>query len=249
MFFTVSKLFWMFFAPTHFLTLLIISATILLNTKYERLGRRLAFASVVLFVVIGILPTGTWLTLPLENRFARPDWPAHVDGVLVLGGGLGSEIIASRGVPATVSSEARVVGAFELARRYPNARVVFSGGSGQLGGGGGADADGAKYIFAQMGLDPKRLILENRSRNTGENIVFSQKIVNPRPGEVWVLATSAIHMPRAMHIARRAHWKMIAWPTDYSTTPKEFGSLFAVPENLGATDSAIHEWIGLLAYR
>ena len=248
MFFIVSKLFWMFFAPSHLLALLVISAAMLLNTKYERLGRRLAFASAVLFAVIGILPTGTWLTLPLEARYTRPAWPAHIDGVLVLGGGLGSEIIESRGVPASKTSEARVVGAFELARRYPNARIVFSGGSGQLGGGAG-DTVGAKYIFAQMGLDPKRLILEGRSRNTGENIAFSQKIVNPRPGEVWVLATSAIHMPRAMHIARRAHWKMIAWPTDYSTTRRDFGDFFAVPGNLEATDNAIHEWIGLLAYR
>ena len=248
MFFILSKLFWMFFAPTHFLTLLVISAAIVLNTKYERLGRRLAFASVVLFAVIGILPTGTWLTLPLENRFTRPDWPTHIDGVLVLGGGTGTAIIESRGVPATKSSEPRLVAAYELARRYPNARVVFSGGSGSLGG-GDLDTVGAKYIFAQMGLDPKRLTLEGRSRNTGENIAFSQKMVNPKPGEVWVLATSAMHMPRAMRVAKRAHWKMIAWPTDYLTTPKGFGTLFAVPGNLDATDNAIHEWIGLLTYR
>ena len=249
MFFIVSKLFWVFFAPSHFLTLLVISAAILLNTKYERPGRRLAFASAVLFAVIGILPTGTWLPLPLEARYTRPGWPAHIDGVLVLGGGTGTAVIVSRGVPATKSSEARVVGAFELARRYPNARVLFSGGSARLGGGGSGDAVGAKYIFAQMGLDPKRLILEDRSRNTGENIAFSKKIANPQPGEVWVLATSAIHMPRAMHIAEHAHWKMIAWPTDYSTTRRDFGDFFAVPGNLEATDNAIHEWIGLLAYR
>jgi uncharacterized SAM-binding protein YcdF (DUF218 family) len=248
MFFIVSKLFWLVFAPSHFLALVTIAAAILLATKYERIGRRLAFASAVLFVVIGILPTGKWLTLPLGNRFTRPDWPAHVDGVLVLGGGTGTEIIVSRGVPATRSSEPRLVAAYELARRYPNARIVFSGGSGNLGG-GSVETVGAKYIFAQMGLNPKRLILEGRSRNTGENIAFSQKTVNPRPGEVWVLAMSAIHMPRAMRIAKRAHWKMIAWPTDYSTTPKGFGALFAIPENLEATDNAIHEWIGLLAYR
>jgi uncharacterized SAM-binding protein YcdF (DUF218 family) len=248
MFFVMSKLFWIVFMPSHFLALTTIAAAILLATRYERVGRRLAFASAVLFVIIGILPTGTWLTLPLENRYTRPDWPAHIDGVLVLGGGTGTAVILSRGVPATKSSEPRLVAAYELARRYPNARIVFSGGSSQLGG-GGAETVGAKYIFAQVGLDPKRLILEGRSRNTGEDVAFSQKIAKPKPGEVWILATSAIHMPRAMHIAKRAHWKMIAWPTDYSTTPKEFGSLFAVPGNLDATDKAIHEWIGLLVYR
>ena len=248
MFFIASKLFWLVLAPSHFLALMTLAAAILLATRYERIGRRLAAASAVLFVVIGILPTGTWLTLPLENRFVRPAWPAHVDGVLVLGGGLRAGIFNSRNAPATDGSAIRLVSAYELARRYPNARIVFSGGSGKLGG-GGAETIGAKYIFAQMGLDPKRLILEGRSRNTGENIAFSQKMVNPKPGEVWVLATSAIQMPRAMHIAKQAHWKMIAWPTDYSTTLKGFGTLFAITENLEAADNAVHEWIGLLAYR
>jgi len=248
MFFILSKLFWLVFAPSHFLTLLVIAAAIVMSTKYERLGRRLAFAAVALFVVIGILPTGTWLTLPLENRFTRPAWPAHVDGVLVLGGGTGATIIATRGVPATRSSEPRLVAAYELARRYPSARILFSGGSGSLAG-GDLETVGVKYIFAQMGLAPKRLTLEDRSRNTGENIAFSQKLANPKAGEVWVLATSAIHMPRAMRAAKRVHWKMIAWPTDYSTTRGGFGTLFAIPGNLEETDNAVHEWIGLLATR
>ena len=248
MFFIASKLFWLVFAPSHFLALLTVAAAILLQTKYDRIGRRLAAAAAVLFVVIGIFPTGIWLARPLEDRITRPNWPSHVDGVLVLGGGLGTPILYSRRVPARALSEARLVSAYELARRYPNARIVFSSGSGSISDVFG-DAPAAWYIFRQMGLNPKRLTLEGRSRNTWENIVFSRKIAQPRPGEVWVLATSAIHMPRAMRVAERAHWKMIPWPTDYLTTPDGFGNVFTIPGNLEATDNAIHEWIGLLAYR
>ena len=249
MFFVVSKLYGLFFTPSHILLLLTVAAAISLNTEYRLLGRRLAVASAVLFVVMGFLPTGKWLARPLEDRFSRPDWPAHVDGILVLGGGLHPHTIEARGATAPEISETRLVAAYELARRYPNARVVFSGGSGELGGGNGVEANAAKFIFAQMGLDPKRLILESQSRNTQENIDFSKMIAKPRPEEVWVLATSAIQMPRAMHIAQRAHWKMIAWPTDYWTAQNQARISFAVPNNLNIVDGAVHEWSGLLVNR
>jgi uncharacterized SAM-binding protein YcdF (DUF218 family) len=249
MFFIVSKLFWLVFAPSHILALMTIAAAILLATRYERVGRRLAVAAAVLFVVIGIFPTGILLVRPLEDRFPRPNWPSHVDGVLVLGGGLHADILDARNAPATEFSEARLVSAYELARRYPNARVVFSGGLGRIGGVGGIEAQAAKYIFGQMGLDPKRLTLESRSRNTWENIVFSRKIAQPRPGETWVLATSALHMPRAMRVAERAHWEMIPWPTDYLTAQRQPIVVFDIPVNLGLMDDAVHEWFGLLAYR
>jgi uncharacterized SAM-binding protein YcdF (DUF218 family) len=248
-FFIASKLFWLVFAPSHFLALLTIATAILLNTRFDYVGRKLAVAAAVLFVVLGILPTGAWLAQPLEDRFTRPAWPSHVDGILVLGGGLDTQILEARRAPATERSEARLVSAYELARRYPNARVVFSGGSGRIGGVGGVEAQAAKYIFGQMGLDPRRLTLEGRSRNTWENILFSKKLVKPRPGDVWVLATSALQMPRAKYVAERLHWKMIAWPTDYETARKQAHDFTDIPANLRLADAAFHEWIGLLAYR
>lgn len=263
--FTTSRLFWLIAAPSHFLALMTITAAILLTMKFDcigrykfnrvvrdrfdRIGRYLVIASAVLFVVIGILPTGIWLARPLEDQFTRPKWPSHIDGVLVLSGGLHTLILDSRDAPATEISEARLVSAYELARRYPNARIVFSGGSGTIGGAGVTEARAAEYIFGQMGLDPKRLALEDQSRNTWENIFLSRKLAKPRRGEIWVLATSAIHMPRAMQIAERLHWKMIPWPTDYLTARKQSLGLFFVPENLLLFDKGFHEWLGLLAYR
>jgi len=249
MFFAASKLFWLIGAPSHVLLILTTAAAILLNTKFERPGRRLAIASGVLFVVIGVLPTGTWLAGPLEDRFSRSALPSHIDGVLVLGGGLHTKIVESRDAPAMESSEARLVSAFELARLYPNARVVFSGGSGDIGAPGASEARAAKRIFGQMGLNPMRLTLEDKSRNTWENFLFSQKMVKPQSGEIWVLATSAIQLPRAMRVAERAHWKMIPWPTDYMTPRSRLVFDTNISENLAIVDGAVHEWIGLIAYR
>ncbi|HMH66173.1 MAG TPA: YdcF family protein, partial [Rhizomicrobium sp.] len=118
-----------------------------------------------------------------------------------------------------------------------------------VGGEAYSEAETARYIFAQMGLDPTRLILEPRSRNTYENILNTKALVKPKPGEVWLLATSAIHMPRALGVARKLNWPMLPWPTDYLTGPHRASADFNIAGNLGAVDYAVHEWVGGLAYR
>jgi uncharacterized SAM-binding protein YcdF (DUF218 family) len=248
-FFSVSKLAWSLFAPSHLLFWLALATGLALLFRRERLGRGLAILTAALFVVFGVLPLGDWLTRPLEGEYPRPaPPPAHVDGVLTLGGGLGDEVLLTRHAPATAASEARLVSTFELARRYPNARIVFSGGWGRT-----PDAAAAAYVFGQMGLDPARLTLERRSRDTFENLAFSQALVKPKPGEVWLLATSAIQMPRAMAVARRVGWPLIPWPTDYLTTPQgqrlRLLEYLDISGHLSRLDQAAHEWIGLWAYQ
>jgi len=57
-------------------------------------------------------------------------------------------------------------------------------------------------------------------------------------------------MPRAMAVARKLGWNMVPWPSDYITAPGDNGAaMFDVSGNLGLTDFAMHEWIGMLAYR
>jgi len=248
-FFPLAKLGWAFLAPSHLMLWLALLTAIVLIAGRARLGRWLAIVTAVLFVVFGMLPTGDWLAQRLENQYPRPaSLPAHVDGIVDLGGGLGTDILVERQAPAAALSEARLVSTFELARLHPEARVVFSGGWGRH-----ADAKAAAYIFGQMGLDPARLTLEARSRDTFENLLFTQRLVRPKPGQVWVLATSAIQMPRAMQVARRLGWEMIPWPTDYLTRPRwrirPLLDYLDVANNLLRADAALHEQLGMIAYR
>ena len=247
MFFLASKLFWMIFAPSNLALWLILAGAVLLLLKRERPAKWCTLSGVGMFVAFGLLPLGVWLMQPLENRYPHPPLPAQVDGILILGGGLNADMLPARGVIGMRDAAPRLIGAFDLARRYPASRVVFSGGNPDKPE--SPEAAAAKHILRQIGLPPGRLLLEDKSRNTWENFVFSKKLAKPKPGEVWVLCTSAYHMPRAMGVARRVGWKVIPWATDYRTYGHSRYSPLSLIENLERSDIAVHEWIGLLVYR
>ncbi len=232
--------------PSHVLLWLVAATVLAALAGRIRAAQRLGLAALLLFALIGVAPTGLMATRPLEDLYPRRPLPERITGIVTLGAGLGVPPLLSRGVPGTGASIDRLVSTWELARQHPEARVVFSGGWGRY-----ADAIAARTDLLRMGLDPGRLTLEGRSRNTYENLAFTQAIVRPRAGEVWVMATSAIQMPRAMRVAERVGWPMIPWPTDYRTTasgrPLD-GSWFRIGDNLNLADDAAHEWIGLAAY-
>ena len=247
MFFLLSKIFWTLAAPSHWLGLLVVATAFCLFLRWLRAAKVFALAAVALLVA-GWLAAAP-LARAWEDRYPRPPWPPHVDGVLVLGGGYDSALLRQRHAPQTSDAAYRLVEGFAAARHYPEAKLVFTGGSGALEGANYPESDTARYIFAELGRDPRRMILESRSRNTYENFLFSKSLVKPRRGEVWLLATSAMHMPRAMAIAKKLDWPMIPWPTDFITAPGSHREIWQIDSNLGLLDYVVHEWIGLAAYR
>ena len=250
MFFILSKIFWILAAPSHWLGLFVLGTGLCLLLKRPRAAGIFSFLSVLVLVLAGTSLLNGPMIRALENRYPRPAWPARVDGVLVLGSGFDVNILRRRHAPQANEGVNRLVAAMAVARHYPEARVVFTGGSAVLIGAQNAEAVTAHYVFGELGLEANRLVLEPRARNTYENILFAKDLVKPKPGEVWLLDTAAIHMPRAMAVARRLDWPMTAWPSDFITTPGGRGiDIFDVSGNLGLTDYAAHEWIGILAYR
>ena len=250
MFFVLSKIFWILAAPSHWLGLFVLATGICLLLRRPRAAGLFSFLSVVVLVLAGTSLLNGPMIRALENRYPRPPWPVHVDGVVVLGSGFDVDILRRRHAPQANEGVNRLVAAMAIARHYPEARVVFSGGSAVLIGAENAESATARYIFNELGLEPRRLLIEPRARNTYENILFAKELAKPKPGEVWLLDTAAVHMPRAMAVARGLGWPMIAWPSDFITAPGGHGvDLFGVSGNLALTDYAAHEWIGILAYR
>jgi uncharacterized SAM-binding protein YcdF (DUF218 family) len=251
-FFIVAKLLGFFELPSNLLISIGLVGIVLLCTHFTRLASWLIVTSLVLIAIAGLSPLGNALILPLEQRF--PPWnPSRgpPDGIIVLGGAINPEISAARGAAALNEAAERITATVTLARRYPNARIIFSGGNNALLFDGSAEAAIAVNEFEALGIARNRITAEEQSRNTIENAVFSRLVAQPKPGERWLLVTSAYHMPRAIAAFRAAGFAVQAYPVDWRTrgimdATRPFASL---SEGLGRTDSAIHEWIGLLAYR
>ncbi|MBV9564155.1 MAG: YdcF family protein [Bradyrhizobium sp.] len=251
MFFVLSKTLGIMALPTNFLIGLGLLGAILLLTKFARLGRRLLVSSVLLLAFCGFLPLGNLLFYPLEARF--PPWnAAHgaPDGIIVLGGAIDADLSAAHGVPVTKLAADRMIAAAALARQYPNARIVFTGGSANLMSNDAKEADYAGAIFTGLGIDKSRLIMERLSRNTYENVSFTKALVDPKPGERWLLVTSAYHMPRSVGLFRKAGFAVEPYPVDWRVGrgADVFAFTNLALEGLGRTDAATREWIGLLAY-
>jgi uncharacterized SAM-binding protein YcdF (DUF218 family) len=251
MFFTLSKTLGFFAWPSNFLISIGLVGLILLCTPWRRLGSWFVVTSLVLVVLAGYSPLGNVLILPLEQRF--PPWdPSHgaPDGIVVLGGAIEPDISAARGAVALNEAAERITATAELARRYPDARIIFSGGSGSPFDSISEAPIAVKELEA-LGVAPERITAEEQSRNTVENAVFSELLAQPKSGERWLLVTSAFHMPRAIAVFRAAGFPVEAYPVDWRTRgPADATTLFSVlPAGLAVTDTAVHEWIGLLAYR
>lgn len=250
MFFEISKIFGFFAQPLNFSIFLLglcVLAALLGWPRLSFVGMAVVFA---LLAISGWTSVGARLLTPLEERFPRPAAPARVDGIVVLGGGLEGAINLARGGYELNSGGDRFVEAAILARRYPEARIIVSGGTGTLLLAGEGDADTAPRLLTALGVEPDRLVLENRSRNTYENAVYTRELVTPGPGETWLLVTSAFHMPRSIALFRKADFPVVPWPVDYRTSGTEgFGLFRDNPQDaLQNTAVAIREWIGLLAY-
>ena len=251
MFFVLSKVLGFFAIPSNLMLVLALSGAALARTRFARAGWRLTVGSLLVLAVGGFSPLGNVLMLPLEQRF--PAWDAArgpPDGIVVLGGSISPEVSAARDVVALNEAAERVTVAVELARRYPSARVVFSGGNGALVPGERTEAEAAQRLFESFGIAPARVIAEDRSRNTVENAVFSRQLAMPKAGERWLLVTSAYHMPRAVGVFRQAGFLIEPYPVDWRTRgPQDTLRLFSsASEGLARTDTAVREWVGLAVY-
>lgn len=252
MFFYLAKTFWFFASPPMLVLLLCAIAAALLYTRWMKWGRRLLVATLLVFVVLMQGPVSALLVRPLEDRFPRPpaDMPAPT-GIIVLGGGMNDETSRARGTLELSRAGTRMTAAVELALRYPQARLVFTGGSAQMQTATGTEADAAKAFFTAMGVDPARMTFENRSRNTHENAVFTKEILQPKVGETWLLVTSASHMPRSIGIFRKADFAVTPYPTDYTSrgTAQDYTRFGEPLGSLEQSERALREYMGLVAYR
>jgi uncharacterized SAM-binding protein YcdF (DUF218 family) len=248
--FLLSKTFWFLFQPVNIMFALFVVAAILLYTKYTVLGRRLVVIGLCFGLTIAHSPIAQLMLQPLEDRFPRPPLPQNVTGIISLGGGLDLDVSANRGIVEIESAADRITELVLLGRRYPNAKLIYTGGTSNVFYGGPANGDLIRDYLTAFGIEPGRLIIEYKSRNTFENATLTYEMVTPKPDETYILVTSAFHMPRSMGVFRKNGWSVIPWPVDYRTTGKSEANRFFYSAILFMENAslAVKEWFGLLAY-
>ena len=252
-FFVASKLIGTLLRPDTWILIALAIIVLSLKTQRHRLAAWTACTTLLMLLALTILPLGTLLLQPIERGYPINPPLAEVDGIIVLGGG--EDLHASRYWGQMQFNEGgdRFAAALALARRFPDAPLLFAGGSGSLRDLAGSDvseAQNAERFFLNQGIAPNRLLLEDRSRNTAENAVLSLAIAKPNPGDTWVLITSAFHMPRAMRSFENGGWMgLVAWPVDHRTSGFADGIGWDLVRNMQILQTAIREQVGQLAYR
>jgi uncharacterized SAM-binding protein YcdF (DUF218 family) len=249
---TVSILFSAFVDPPKLLLAILIAGVALLWTRWQTAGRLLTAFAAVMFAAIATLPLGTWLISPLEDRFPSPEpLPATVHGIIVLGGATSLSTSASRNQPSLNANAERLTTFATLARRYPEARLIYTGGFRALKAPAITEGRVASTLLVNLGISAQRLTVDDSARNTIDNASKALELANPSAGEIWLLITSARHMPRAVGAFRQAGWReFVPYPVDYLTTKNAGSSLgFNLRAGLNSLRAAQHEWMGLVAYR
>jgi uncharacterized SAM-binding protein YcdF (DUF218 family) len=251
LFFVLSKTIGIMLVPTNLLIGFGLVGVLLLVTRWASPGRKLMVASIVGLAISAFSPLGNWVLYPLEQRF--PPWNAAQgapDGIVVLGGSIDPDLSIAHGVTVVRTAPDRVIAAASLARRYPKARIIFTGGSSNLISNDAKEADYATEVFENLGVSRDRIEIDRRARNTQENAEFSKVIAAPKSGERWLLITSAYHMPRSVGIFRKAGFAVEPYPVDWRVggradlvSFRAFGA-----EGLGGVDTGVREWVGLVAY-
>jgi len=247
--FVLSKLFGIVSSPLNLILLCLLGIAVLGFTPWRRYQRGLLTVFVLSVLAIAVIPWPSLILQPLEDRFAASRFPDSVAGIVVLGGALDPVVSAARDQVSANGAVERVTTLVSLGNRYPQAKLIFSGGSGSLTTQDQKEAPVARRFLDELGFDTSRVVFEEQSRNTRENALLSKQAMNPQPGETWLLVTSALHMPRSVGAFRAVGWDVVPYPVDYLTTGQASGLGFDLGGAVSALNVGGHEWLGLAYYR
>lgn len=248
--FAISKFAEQFVIPSNFLLLLGLLGIVLTIFRRRRLGGWLTAMAVVLLAVCGWGGVETPALAPLENHYPIPDLTTPPTGIIMLGGGVDIHLTADRKMVTINDAGERLTETAMLAYRFPTARIFLSGGFGQPGSQADpSESTVARQFLTGVGIAADRIGMDEKSRTTCENAAESARALSPKPGETWLLVTSAWHMPRAMACFNAQKFPVVPYPVDFRTLAGR-GRLpnHTAAQRLDDIDRAFHEWIGLFGY-
>ncbi len=253
MFFIASKILGVFTQPLNLLFLFFGLAGILLIFGKLKIARKTLIWVCALFLLCGYTQIADLALSVLERQTDLPATNQFNEkplGIIVLGGTATSDKQVRTGWYHLNSSAERITEAIILAKKYPSALLVFTGGSGHIVGRKNDEALAFRILFEQMDAVQNEVLLEAQAKNTWQNAVNTIAITNGREIANWLLVTSAFHMPRAIGSFNKAGLDVIAWPTDYRAEVLKFPWLTAnSTEQFSKLNILFHELAGIIVYK
>ena len=168
------------------------------------------------------------------------------DYIIVLGAG----IIGSRVTPLLA---ARIEKGIELLCYNPNAVLIMSGGQGS-----GEDLPESKAMAdyaLEKGVGVEKIILEQKSVSTQENLCFSRELMNKQKPQI-IIVTTAYHVFRALILAKQQGIRCVGfgaktkWYFTLNAFIREFVGYFKLTWKkhnivIGITVCIVIAWYGL----
>jgi uncharacterized SAM-binding protein YcdF (DUF218 family) len=250
--FYLSKILNFFINPLHILSLIIlIQLFIIFFIQSKKLVIFFSKLFLILFLFFGYSPLSNFLLSKIEDYIQPSKYPIEqLTGIVVLGGSFekGPESKERNEVFINSSAE-RLTKALEIYKKNPRILILFSGFSNKIKPQGWSESDMAKKFFLDQGVRIDKLIFENQSRNTFENIKYSKDIITNYKG-TWGLVTSANHMPRSFFAFKKQGLILEPINVDYKTgTSRIFWINFDISSGLTNWNIIFCELIGLVYYK
>lgn len=239
--FILGKIFtWSLLSPGLFLLLLFLVFAAALSNK-RRACIFLLILSCAAVYFLSVKPGRDRIIAPLETRYPRAPQP-KIDALIVLGGG-----VSPHGEPGDASLQ-RLYAAYKIYQKKPVPIIVCGGDPLDSGV---RESAVLAAVLESWRVPRSKIIQEDQSRNTQENLENAQKYLRKYKLQKPGLVTSALHLPRAMLIAESLGLKPQPLPCDFSYD----GLLYQWPDIFPNTDylkdsfAGLKEYFGIFYYR
>jgi uncharacterized SAM-binding protein YcdF (DUF218 family) len=251
MFFILSKLFVFLLKPLNWVIGLLLFSLISKNKNGRKRSRWAAFG-MLLFFSNPLIINQLLLKCEVSPRPISSLRDTFDVGIL-LGGYSCFETQTPIDMQPFSAAANRCTQTFELYKKGNIRKILLSGGEGNLYGIGDNEAERVAEYLQRLGVPSADILVENASRNTHENALFSKNLIDKKcPNGSFLLLTSAWHLPRAKGCFDKVGLKTTIFPVDFwgktfRFTPKQ--SIEPDPEAFQKWDFLIKEGIGLIVYR
>jgi hypothetical protein len=152
----------------------------------------------------------------VHRYWAIPDNPPSSPGCFVIP----SYALKDRLLP-TRPTRAEIDLACEWWRRFPQARLIMATGDNQ--GLGVSNAAVMADYAVHIGVPRDRIVQEDRSRNTYENLRYSMDVIEALDLGTPTLVTLDLYTRRAVATARRTGWRQFHWLSAFSQGEPAYG--------------------------